>query len=106
MGLLVTSLSAAVVRGVPAAQLASGTSMSVTARAAGAVVSLAALALVLSAVRGGTGTPLGYHIAWTAMAAVAVAAAAAAFAGLSDRGRNSAKDGGVQPMINEDNSGV
>jgi EmrB/QacA subfamily drug resistance transporter len=92
MGFLVTSLSAAVVGGVPAAQLASATSMSVTARAAGAVVSLAALALVLSAARGGTTTPLPYHIAWTAMAVVAALATIAALAGLGDRAPNPASE--------------
>jgi len=77
LGFLITSLSATVVSEVPAAQLASGTSMSVTARAGGAVLSLSVLALILSAVRGGTATPLAYHVAWTGMAAVAVAAVAA-----------------------------
>jgi EmrB/QacA subfamily drug resistance transporter len=71
VGLLVTSLSSAVVSQVPAAQLASGTSLSVTARAAGAVVSLSALALVLAAARGGTRTPVAFHTAWAAMAVVA-----------------------------------
>lgn len=78
LGLLINALSAAVLGAVPAAQLAAGTSMSVTARAAGAIVSLSALALVLSTVRGGTQTPLAYHVAWAAMAAIAVGAAAAA----------------------------
>lgn len=78
VGLLVTSLSSAVVSQVPAAQLASGTSLSVTARAAGAVVSLSALALVLAAVHGGTRTPAAFHIAWAAMAVVGAAAVVAA----------------------------
>jgi hypothetical protein len=82
IGLLINALSAVVVGGVPAAQLAAGTSMSVIARAAGAIVSLSALALILSAVRGSTHAPLAYHVAWAAMTAIAVAAAAAAARGL------------------------
>ena len=78
VGLLVISLSAAVVAAAPADQLASATAMSVTARAGGAIASLSALALVLSTARGGARTPLAYHIAWAAMAIVAVAVAAAA----------------------------
>jgi EmrB/QacA subfamily drug resistance transporter len=89
MGLLVTSLSATVVSAVPAAQLAAGTSMSVTARAAGAIVSLSALALTLATVAGGTRTPAAYHLAWLAMAAVA-AVALASTTGL--RGRREAAD--------------
>jgi len=77
VGFLITSLSSAVVSQVPPAQLASGTSMSVTARAAGAVVSLSALALVLAAVHGGTRTPAAYHVAWTAMAVIACVLVAA-----------------------------
>jgi EmrB/QacA subfamily drug resistance transporter len=80
LGFLITSLSAVVVSEVPAAQLASGTAMSVTARAGGAVLSLSAFVLILSAVHGGTRTPFAYHVAWIAMTVIAVAAVAATFA--------------------------
>ncbi len=73
LGLAVTSLSSVVVNAVPAGQLASGTAMTVTARAIGAVVSLSALALLLAAVHGGTHRPAAYHIAWVAMTAIAAA---------------------------------
>lgn len=79
VGLLLTSLSAAALSEVPAARLASGTSIAVIARSAGAVVSLAALALILSAVPGGTGVLRPYHIAWTAMAGVAFVALVLSF---------------------------
>lgn len=52
--------------------------MSVTARAVGAIVSLSALALLLSALPGGTGTPRAYHIAWAGMTAIALVALGAA----------------------------
>jgi EmrB/QacA subfamily drug resistance transporter len=73
LGLLVISLSAAGLSEVPPAQLASGTAISAVARAAGAVVSLSALALALSAVPGGTGAAAGYHLAWSVMAALSIA---------------------------------
>jgi EmrB/QacA subfamily drug resistance transporter len=88
VGLLLTSLSAATLVEVPAARLASGTSLTVIARAAGAVVSLAALALILSAVPDGTGALRAYHIAWTAMAGVAFVTLGASFAVGGTRGRN------------------
>jgi hypothetical protein len=50
------------------------------ARAVGAVVSLSALALILSAVPGGTTTPRAYHLVWLIMAGLALAALAAAWA--------------------------
>jgi NTE family protein len=84
IGLLIISLSAAALIEVPETRLASGTSLTVIARAAGAIVSLAALALVLSAVPGGTGNPRAYRLAWTAMA---VTAAGALAASLTVRGR-------------------
>lgn len=71
LGLCITSLSSVVVSAVSPGQLASGTAMTVTARAIGAVVSLSALALLLAAVRGGTHRPEAYHIAWVAMSVVA-----------------------------------
>jgi EmrB/QacA subfamily drug resistance transporter len=71
VGLLVTSLSAAALREVPAGQLASGTAISGVARAVGAVVSLSALALALAAVPDGTSAVRGYRLAWTVMAVVA-----------------------------------
>ncbi len=80
VGLLVTSLSAAVLSEVPAARLASGTSIAVIARAAGAVVSLAALALILSSVPNGTSALRSYHIAWAGMAGLAFVAFMASFA--------------------------
>jgi EmrB/QacA subfamily drug resistance transporter len=78
LGLSVTSLSSVVVNAVPAAQLASGTAMTVTARAIGAVVSLSALALLLAAVHGGTHGLGAYHAAWVAMTVVAVGLVAVA----------------------------
>jgi EmrB/QacA subfamily drug resistance transporter len=72
LGFLITSLSSAVVGAVPAAQLASGTAISVTARAVGAIVSLSAFALLLGAAPGGTRTPAPYLSAWDVMSAVAV----------------------------------
>lgn len=79
VGLLVTSLSAAVIREVPAARLASGTAISAVARAVGAVVSLSALALALAAVPDGTSSVRAYHLAWTAMAVIAVAVLMSSF---------------------------
>jgi MFS family permease len=79
VGLLITSLSAAALSEVPAARLASGTSISAIARAAGAVVSLAALALILSAVPDGTSTLHAYHVAWTLMAVLAFVALVTSF---------------------------
>jgi EmrB/QacA subfamily drug resistance transporter len=79
VGLLLTSLSAATLSEVPAARLASGTSIAVIARSAGAVVSLAALALIISAAPGGTADLRAYHIAWAAMAGAAFVAFAASF---------------------------
>lgn len=76
IGLLITSLSSVIVSQVPAAQLASGTAMSVTARAVGAVISLSAFALVLGSVHGGPHAPGAYRIAWVAMTVIAVAAIA------------------------------
>lgn len=76
-GLLVISLSAVALSEVPAARLASGTSISAIARAAGAVVSLAVLALILSAVPDGTRTLHAYHLAWTVTALTAVCVLAA-----------------------------
>lgn len=72
LGFCVTSLSSVVVSAVPPGQVASGTAMTVTARAIGAVVSLSALALLLAAVHGGTHAPSAYHIAWVAMTVIAV----------------------------------
>jgi hypothetical protein len=51
--------------------------MSALARAAGAVVSLSALALILSAVPGGTAGIRAYRLAWIAMAVVSVVMLAA-----------------------------
>jgi EmrB/QacA subfamily drug resistance transporter len=79
VGLLITSLSAAALSEVPAARLASGTSISAIARAAGAVVSLAALALILSAVPDGTSTLHAYQVAWTLMAVLAFVALVTSF---------------------------
>lgn len=73
IGFLITSLSAVIVSQVPAARLASGTAMSVTARAVGAVISLSAFALVLGSVRGGPHAPGAYRIAWAAMTVIAIA---------------------------------
>jgi EmrB/QacA subfamily drug resistance transporter len=72
IGLMVISLSAAALTGVPAERLASGTSMSAVARAVGAVVSLSALALLLSAVPGGTAGIRAYRLAWIGMAVTSV----------------------------------
>jgi hypothetical protein len=80
IGLLIISLSAAALIEVPEAWLASGTSLSAIARAAGAIVSLAALALVLSAVPDGTGNPGAFRLAGTAMTVVAAGAFVASFA--------------------------
>ncbi len=71
IGLLVVSLSAAALRDIPATRMASGTSMSAVARAAGAVVSLSVLALILATVPDGTRTLRAYHLAWTVMAITA-----------------------------------
>jgi EmrB/QacA subfamily drug resistance transporter len=79
IGLLVTSLSAAVIREVPAARLASGTAISGVARAVGAVVSLSGLALALAAVPDGTSSVRAYHLAWTAMAVISVAVLMSSF---------------------------
>jgi EmrB/QacA subfamily drug resistance transporter len=80
IGLLVISLSTAALSEIPADRLASGTSISAVARAGGAVVSLSALALTLSAVPGGTTTAAGYHLAWSGMAVLSAAVLAASLA--------------------------
>lgn len=77
IGLMVISLSAAALAGVPAERLASATSMSAVARAVGAVVSLSGLALILSAVPGGTAGIRAYQLAWIAMAVIGVVMLAA-----------------------------
>jgi EmrB/QacA subfamily drug resistance transporter len=89
IGLLVISLSAAALSDIPAARMASGTSMSAVARAAGAVVSLSVLALILAAVPDGTRTLRAYHLAWTAMA---VTAAIVLAVSCSVRGRSDLSD--------------
>jgi EmrB/QacA subfamily drug resistance transporter len=71
VGLLVNALSAAALRDIPAAKLASGTAITAVARAIGAVVSLSAFALALATVPDGTSTIRAYHIAWIALAVVA-----------------------------------
>jgi EmrB/QacA subfamily drug resistance transporter len=85
IGLMVISLSAAGLAGIPPERLASGTSMSALARAVGAVVSLAALALILSTVPGGTGSIRAYRLAWIAMAVISVVMLAASST-VPDRG--------------------
>lgn len=77
IGLMVISLSAAALAGLPAERLASATSMSAVARAVGAVVSLSGLALILSAVPGGTAGIRAYQLAWIAMAVISVVMLAA-----------------------------
>jgi EmrB/QacA subfamily drug resistance transporter len=89
IGLLVISLSAAALSGVPATRIASATSVSAVARAAGAVVSLAVLALILAAVPDGTRTLRAYHLAWTAMA---VTAAVVLVVSCTVRGRRDPSD--------------
>ena len=73
LGFLITSLSSVIVGAVPAAALASGTALSVTARAIGAIISLSAFALLLAAVPGGTRAASAYHLAWIVMSAIALA---------------------------------
>ena len=74
IGFLITPLSSVIVSQVPAAKLGSGTALSVTARAVGAVISLSAFALLLGSVPGGQQAPGAYRIAWAAMTVIAVAA--------------------------------
>jgi hypothetical protein len=69
--------------------MASGTAMSAVARAAGAVVSLSVLALILAAVPDGTRTLRAYHLAWTAMA---VTAAVVLAVSCTVRGRSDLSD--------------
>lgn len=71
VGLLIISLSASALSEVPAAKLASGTSLTVIARAAGAIVSLAVLALILASASGGTSSLRAYRLAWTLMTVAA-----------------------------------
>jgi EmrB/QacA subfamily drug resistance transporter len=78
VALLVTALSAAAVAEVPADRLATGTAMSVNARAIGAAVGLSSLALVLSGAPAGTAAP--YHRVWAVMAAISLAVAGVAAA--------------------------
>jgi MFS family permease len=85
IGFMVIALSAAGLGGVPAERLASATSMSAVARAAGAVVSLSALALVLSTVPGGTAGIRAYRLAWIAMAVISLVMLAASST-VPDRG--------------------
>jgi hypothetical protein len=77
VGLLIIALSTAGLSDVPPARLASGTSISVVARAAGAIVSLAVLALILASVPDGTTSLHAYHLAWSLMALIAVVVLAA-----------------------------
>ncbi len=63
---LITSLSAAAVADMPADRLATGTAMSVTSRAFGAVIGVSGVAVVLA------GGPAGYDVIWTTMAVVCV----------------------------------
>jgi EmrB/QacA subfamily drug resistance transporter len=68
IAMLVTSLSGAAVAEIPPARLGTGTALSVTSRACGAILGLSALALVLSiAPAGAVG---GYHGAWAGMLAL------------------------------------
>jgi EmrB/QacA subfamily drug resistance transporter len=68
VAMLVTSLSGAAVAEVPPARLATGTALSVTSRACGAVVGMSTLALVLSAAQAGA---IGaYHGVWAGMFAI------------------------------------
>ncbi len=72
LGLMITSLSSVIVSEIPQERLASGTAISVTARAVGAIVSLSAFALLLAATPGGTRAPAGFHTAWVAMSVIAI----------------------------------
>jgi len=66
IALLVTALSAAALTEVPPSRLATGTALSVTARACGAVIGLSTLAVILAgAPRDSLGT---YHAVWWTMA--------------------------------------
>jgi EmrB/QacA subfamily drug resistance transporter len=69
IALLVTSLSGMAVAAVPADLMATGTALSVTTRASGAIIGVSSLALALSSVpRGSIGT---YHHVWATMAVLA-----------------------------------
>lgn len=65
---LITSLSAAAVMGMPADRLATGTAMSVTSRAFGAVIGVSGVAVVLAG--GPRDATAGYVTIWTTMALV------------------------------------
>lgn len=77
IGLLIIALSTAALSDVPPSDLASATSITVMARAVGAIVSLAALALILASVSGGTASVRAYHLAWFLMALIAAVMIAA-----------------------------
>lgn len=77
IGLLIIALSTAALSDVPPTGLASATSITVVARAAGAIVSLAALALILASAAGGTASLHAYHLAWYLMALISAVATAA-----------------------------
>ncbi len=79
LGFLITSLSSVVVGAVPATALGSGTAMSVTARAIGAIVSLSAFTLLLAATPSGTSSASAYHLAWAVMSGLALALVAASW---------------------------
>ena len=93
-GLVVYALPAAsilfLVGVVPAERLASGTSIAVVARAAGAVVSLAALALILSSVPDGTRALRAYHEVWAGMTGLAVVVFMASFGLVAVNAQNGA----------------
>ncbi|MFG1956729.1 DHA2 family efflux MFS transporter permease subunit [Nonomuraea sp. NPDC049028] len=76
VAVLVNALSGAAVAEIPPARLATGTAMSVTSRACGAVIGVSALVLVLSGDR--LGSTAAYHGVWATMlglcALIAVAA--------------------------------
>ncbi|MFD1541036.1 DHA2 family efflux MFS transporter permease subunit [Nonomuraea guangzhouensis] len=76
IAVLVTSLSGAAVAEIPPARLATGTALSVTSRACGAVIGVSALVLVLSGHRLGV---LGaYHGVWATMLGICAFIALAA----------------------------
>lgn len=76
VAVLITSLSGAAVAEIPPARLATGTALSVTSRAVGAVIGVSALVLVLSGDR--LGAVGAYQGVWATMVGLCVLVAAAA----------------------------
>lgn len=92
---LVTSLSGAAVADVPPSRLATGTALSVTSRACGAVIGVSALVLVLGNDR--AAMPAAYHGVWMTMLGLCALIAVAAIGLTSGTASRAARPHRPQP---------